>query len=127
MTTFTKVVLYTESDGSSRFKEEAVALPAGNPQSMLTPLCPSQGYQIRHSPLGYRSQVHSTASPRWAFVLAGKMEVGVPNGPSRIFEAGEHCYFADMLPGGVVFDPQKHGHWSQQLGDAPLVTLFIRD
>jgi hypothetical protein len=26
----------------------------------------------------------------------------------------------------VTFDPAVHGHWSRQLGDEPLVTLFVR-
>jgi len=25
-----------------------------------------------------------------------------------------------------VFDPALHGHWSRQVGDQPLVTLFVK-
>jgi hypothetical protein len=30
------------------------------------------------------------------------------------------------LPPGAVFDAAVHGHWSRQVGDSPLVTLFMR-
>jgi hypothetical protein len=26
-----------------------------------------------------------------------------------------------------VFDPTLHGHWSRQVGEEPLVTLFVKD
>jgi nitroreductase len=32
----------------------------------------------------------------------------------------------DELPAGQTFDPAIHGHRSRQLGDAPLITLFLR-
>ena len=31
-----------------------------------------------------------------------------------------------LLPQGATFDPAIHGHWSRQVGDDPLVTLFVR-
>jgi hypothetical protein len=54
------------------------------------------------------------------------MEIGLQDGSSRVFEPGQHFYSADTLPAGVSFDDQLHGHWSRQVGDQPLVTLFLR-
>jgi hypothetical protein len=54
------------------------------------------------------------------------MEIGLRDGSSRVFGPGEHFYSADVVPEGEAFDPEVHGHWSRQLGDEPLVTLFIR-
>jgi hypothetical protein len=48
------------------------------------------------------------------------------DGSSRVFSAGDHFYSADLLPPGATFDPAVHGHWSRQLGQEPLVTLFVR-
>jgi hypothetical protein len=31
------------------------------------------------------------------------------------------------MPAGAVFDAKVHGHWSRQVGDEPLVTLFVKD
>lgn len=126
MTTFTKTILYTDTDGRARFRQEEVALTEGTPQAMLSPLLPSAGYQLRQSPVGFRSQFHCTTASQWLFVLSGQMEIGLQDGTSRIFGPGEHFYSDDTLPAGATFDPTVHGHWSRQVGDSPLVTLFVR-
>jgi oxalate decarboxylase/phosphoglucose isomerase-like protein (cupin superfamily) len=126
MTTFKKTILYTDTDGRAKFREEEVELSEGTPQTMLSPLFPSSGYQLRQSPVGFRSQFHCTTAPQWLFVLSGRMEIGLQDGSSRIFGPGEHFYSDDTLPAGATFDPTVHGHWSQQVGDSPLVTLFVR-
>ncbi len=126
MTTFTKVILFTDTDGRAKFREEAVALDQGSPQSMLSEVFTSGGYQLRTSPVGFRSQFHCSGHTQWCFILQGQMEIGVQDGVSRIFKPGEHFYSADLLPEGATFDPAIHGHWSRQVGDAPLVTLFVR-
>ncbi len=126
MTNFTKVILYTGPDGRAAFREEPLALNEGTPQSMLSALMPSGGLQLRHSPLGFRSEFHCTGAPQWVFILGGEMEIGLQGGVSRIFRPGEHFYSADHLPEGAAFDPAVHGHWSRQHGPHPLVTLFVR-
>ena len=123
---FNKVVLYTGEDGRARFRDEAVPLTEGKPQARLSPLAPSGGYQLRMSPVGFRSDFHCTEQPQWVFILAGRMEIGLQGGVSRVFRPGEHFYSADLLPPGAAFDPAVHGHWSRQLGDEPLATLFVR-
>jgi hypothetical protein len=126
MTTFTKVILYTDRDGRARFREEAVPLPEGTPQAMLSAVLPASGYQLRHSPVGFRSQFHCTPKPQWVFILQGGMEIGLQDGSSRVFGPGEHFFSTDTLPQGAAFDPKLHGHWSRQVGSQPLVTLFLK-
>lgn len=126
MTTFPKVVLYTDRDGRAKFREEDVPLPEGTPQAMLSAVLPASGYQLRHSPVGFRSQFHCTPQPQWVFILGGEMEIGLQDGTSRIFRPGEHFFSADTLPEGSAFDPKVHGHWSRQVGPRPLVTLFLK-
>ncbi len=126
MNTFTKVVLYTDTDGRARFREEALALTEGKPAARLSPLLPSGGYQLRESPVGFRSEFHCTENPQWVFILGGRMEIGLQDGTSRVFGPGQHFHSADLLPVGATFDPRVHGHWSRQVGDEPLVTLFVR-
>ena len=127
MTEFTKTVLFTDHDGRAKFREETLPLEQGKPEARLSPLFASDGYQLRHSPVGFRSQFHCTGAPQWVFILGGQMEIGLQDGSSRIFAAGQHFYSADHLPQGAEFDPQVHGHWSRQVGSEPLVTLFLRD
>lgn len=126
MTTFKKVVLETGPDGRARFRDEAVPLTEGTAQAMLSVLMPSGGSQLRHSPVGFRSQFHCTVTPQWVVILSGFMEIGLQDGSSRVFGPGDHFYSADTLPEGATFDPAVHGHWSRQVGDEPLVTLFVR-
>ncbi|MEO6973132.1 MAG: hypothetical protein ABI135_06915 [Rhodoferax sp.] len=127
MNVFTRVVLYTDTDGRAKFREEPMALGEGTPQSMLSPLSPSGGYQLRHSPVGFRSQFHCTTTPQWVFILGGEMEIALQDGSLRVFKPGQHFYSADVLPKSTSFDAAVHGHWSRQAGPDPLVTLFVRD
>lgn len=127
MTSFTKVILYTDNaDGRAKFREEEIALPEGSPQSMLSALMPSGGLQLRRSPVGFRSQFHCSVTPQWLFILKGEMEIGLQDGSARRFKPGEHFYSTDTVPPGATFDAKVHGHWSRQVGSEPLETLFVR-
>lgn len=126
VTRFTQIVLFTGTDGRAAFREEAIALDQGTPQAALSELFSSGGYQLRHSPVGFRSSFHCTTAAQWCFILQGEMEIGLQDGSSRVFGPGEHFYSADLLPEGAIFDPGVHGHWSRQVGELPLVTLFVR-
>jgi len=124
--TFTKVSLVTEADGRAHWREETIALTEGKPQARLSTLMANGGYQLRESPVGFRSEFHCTENAQWVFILRGRMEIGLHDGSSRVFAPGQHFYSADVLPAGASFDPELHGHWSRQVGDEPLVTLFVR-
>ena len=126
MTTFTQVTLFTDTDGRARFREHEVPLTEGTSVSLLSALMPSGGLQLRHSPVGFRSNFHVTITPQWVFILGGQMEIGLQDGTSRVFGPGQHFYSADTLPAGVPFDAKVHGHWSRQLGAQPLITAFVR-
>jgi uncharacterized cupin superfamily protein len=123
---FTKVVLFTDGDGRARWREETVPLTEGKPQARLSALMASGGYQLRMSPVGFRSEFHCTENPQWVFILGGRMEIGLQDGSVRVFDPGDHFYSADVLPAGAEFDARVHGHWSRQAGPDPLVTLFVR-
>jgi uncharacterized cupin superfamily protein len=123
---FNQIILYTDTDGRAKFREEPLPLPEGNPQAMLSKLQPSGGFQVRQSPVGFRSTFHCTTTPQWVFILSGVMEIFLQDGSSRVFKAGESFYSDDTVPAGATFDPTIHGHWSRQVGDQPLVTLFVR-
>ena len=116
MSTFTQTILFTDTDGRARFRDETIALTEGKPQARLSPLMPSGGYQLRRSPVGFRGDFHCTEHPQWLFVLEGQMEIGLQDGSSHIFGPGQHFFSADVLPAGATFDPTVHGHWSRQVG-----------
>ena len=125
--TFTQITLSTGADGRARFDAHTVVLSEGKPQSRLSPLRASGGYQLRRSPVGFRSDFHCTENPQWVFILAGQMEIGLQDGSARVFGPGDHFYSADLLPRGAKFDAAVHGHCSRQRGPDALVTVFVRD
>ncbi len=126
MPSITKVILFTDTDGRAKFRNELVPLDQGKPEAALSALLPSGGFQLRQSPVGFRSSFHCTGAPQWVFILQGQMEISLQDGSARVFKPGEHFYSADVLPAGQTFDPTVHGHWSRQVGLEPLVTLFVR-
>jgi hypothetical protein len=122
----TKTTLFTNEQGFAQFKQEPIELGEGSEKARLSALMQSGGLQFRQSPVGFRSEYHVTTTAQWVFILSGQMLIGLRDGTHKIFSPGEHFYSADLLPEGAVFDPNVHGHWSQQVGDEPLVTLFVR-
>ncbi len=118
--------LFTDVDGSAKFRDKRVALSEGSPAAALSVLTQGSGHQFRMSPVGFRSAFHCTTIPQWLIVLSGAMEIGLQDGSSRIFNAGQCFYSNDTLPAGAAFDASLHGHWSAQVGDEPLVTVFVR-
>ena len=123
---FTQLILFTDSDGRARFREQPITLSEGKPAALLSPLLPSGGCQLRRSPVGFRSEFHCTLDPQWVFILRGQMEIGLQDGSSRVFGPGQHFFSADTLPAGATFDARLHGHCSRQVGPDPLETLFVR-
>lgn len=126
MPTFTNIILYTDTDGFAKFREEELALPEGSPKAQLSTLAPSSGFQVRQSPPGVSSDFHCTTTAQWLVVLSGEMEIGLRDGTARIFKAGDHFFSNDVLPAGMEFDSSVHGHRSRVVGDTPLETLFVR-
>jgi hypothetical protein len=124
--TYTRVVLYTDTEGRARFREDMVPLSEGNPQARLSASFPAFAYQLRQSPVGFQSAFHCTTAPQWTIILKGQMEIGLRDGASRLFKAGDCFYSNDLLPEGESFNPEIHGHWSRQVGDEALVTLFLK-
>jgi hypothetical protein len=123
---FTKTVLYTDHDGRAKFREERVALAEGTREARLSAVLPASGYQLRESPVGFRSEFHCTPRPQWVFILKGEMEIALQDASVRRFAAGQHFFAADVLPEGASFDAKLHGHRSAQRGAEPLVTLFLK-
>ncbi len=119
-------LLETGADGLARFRDVLIPLPHGTPASRLTALAPCGGWQLRRSPPGFASGWHCTGEPQWLLVLQGRMEIGLRDGSARTFGAGEFFYSGDLLPAGCAFDDAIHGHRSRAVGDAPLITMFVR-
>ena len=124
--TLNTVFLETGPDGRARFREDAVALNETKPQLYLSAVMPAGGWQLRESPPGYRMDFHCTVVPQWIIVVVGALEIGLPDGTSRVFRPGQFLYANDQLPPGATFDARVHGHSSRQVGDVPVVTVMVK-
>lgn len=118
--------LFTDFDGRAKFRDIQMPLREGTSAAALSSLSLGQGYQFRQSPVDFRSNFHCTTMPQWLIVLSGAMEIGLQDGTTRVFRAGQCFLSNDTLPDGAVFDASVHGHWSAQAGDEALVTVFVR-
>ncbi|MHC4049438.1 cupin domain-containing protein [Bradyrhizobium sp. 25ACV] len=125
MSVFTKVILFTDTDGRARFREEIVDLSEGTPQIQTSPHFPCKSYRLRQSPVGFSYDFHCSGNPLYVFILGGQMEIILQDGSARLFKPGDSFYSADVLPAGAAFNKKVHGHASRQVGPDPLVTLFL--
>jgi hypothetical protein len=121
-----KVILECGPDGRSRFREEVLPLNEAKPMLFLSAPMPGGKVMLRQSPPGYEMDFHPTVSPQWTFMLSGALEIGLPDGSSRIFRAGDILFSTDVTPPGVRFDPKVHGHNSRTVGDEPVVAVLVR-
>jgi hypothetical protein len=124
--TLTVPELYTDVDGVAKWRDIELPLSEGSPAAQLSTLRQGGGHQFRMSPIGFRSAFHCTTTPQWLIVMQGEMEIGLQDGSTRSFQAGQCFYSNDTPPANAVFDARVHGHCSRQVGDQPLVTVFIR-
>ena len=85
-----------------------VPLPEGTPQAMLSAVFASGGYQLRHSPVGFRSQWHCT--PQAAVGLhprRGRWRSGCRTAARALFKPGEHFYLGGHAAAtGATFDAE---------------------
>lgn len=119
-------VLYTAADGRARFRDVRVPLDGGSAAARLSDWMKADGCQLRRSPPGFSSEFHCSTVAQWLVVLQGCMEIELQDGSTRRFGPGQFFYSGDTLPAHARFDPRVHGHRSRQLGEEPLVTLFVR-
>ena len=126
MPEFHKIVLYTDGDGRARFREERIALDEGTPQARLSallafgrlPAAPQPGGLSQQLPLHWHAAVGVHPVRAHGDRPAGRQLAHLRTRPALLF--GRHA------AAGASFDATVHGHWSRQVGDEPLVTLFVR-
>ncbi|WOH57673.1 hypothetical protein [Bradyrhizobium sp. BWC-3-1] len=125
MNVFKKIVLFTDTDGRARFREETIDLTEGTPQMQLSARFACSSYQLRQTPAGLTSKFHCSGTPLWVFILGGQMEIILQDGSSRVFKPGDCFYGADTPPIGAPFNEKVHGHATRTVGPDPLITMFV--
>ena len=55
--TFLQVILFTDTDGRAKFREEALPMPEGNPQAMLSKLAAIGRFSGAPQPCGFSQPI----------------------------------------------------------------------
>ena len=118
--------LNTNQNGLAYWDEEMILMDEGNSITKLSKVMESKGHQLRYSPVGFSSEFHCSTEPQYVFILQGQMKITLQDGSYKIFVPGQYFYSNDLCPNDEIFDVKKHGHKSENIGNLPLVTLFIK-
>lgn len=97
----------------------------GDFSRQLSDQIPAINFRLRHSE-GYSSDYHVAGDPTLLIVLSGAILIELPNGESQTFAAGDLYIAEDYLTEGVTFDPAKHGHRAEMIGDTPYKALHLK-
>jgi len=114
------------NDGKSPsfFGQREIALN-GNITRLLSDQINAVNFRLRHSE-GYSSDYHVAGDPTLLIVLSGTIRIELPNGEHRDFTQGDLYIAEDYLADGVEFDPAKHGHRAEMVGDTPYRAVHIK-
>ena len=118
--------LNTNKNGLAYWDEEMILMDEGNSITKLSKVMESKGHQLRYSSIEFSSEFHCSTEPQYVFILQGQMKITLQDGSYKIFVPGQYFYSNDLCPNDEIFDIKKHGHKSENIGDLPLVTLFIK-
>ena len=92
----------------------------------LTPRIDAQNLRLRTSQPGYKTDWHLAGDPTLIIIQQGTLRIGLQNGETRDYKAGEAFIARDRLPEEIVFDPQKHGHKAEVIGNEVLKAVHIK-
>ena len=103
--------LYTGNDGQTHFAD--LTLPAAEIENVA--IHAGASLVFRRFPGDYVSDWHTAPRRQYIFILAGRMEIGIGGGTTRIFGPGD-VVLADDLTG--------QGHTTRSLGE-PRVSATV--
>ena len=118
-------VLTTNEDGytmwtTTRWPTE----PRGG--MFLSPRIDCSSLRLRQSKPGYAADWHVAGEPALITVQSGTLRIGMHNGKTRDFSAGEAFIAADKVPEGQTFDPARHGHTAKVVSETTLQAIHIK-
>ncbi|WP_445177025.1 hypothetical protein [Psychromonas algicola] len=115
----------TSSSGCSVFNDQQYSLEDYN-GLWITDRMNALNFRHRMSEPGYSSSWHVAGDPTLIIIRAGILRIGLRNGKSRDFKAGDQFIAMDRLQEGETFDDQVHGHTAELIGDQTLFAVHIK-
>lgn len=118
-------MLVTDQQGTSVWTERA--WPTEPRVGMvLTDRVGCSSLRLRQSKPGYHADWHVAGDPTLIIVQQGALRIGLRDGSTRDFVAGQAFIAADAIPDGAAFDPDHHGHNAEVVGESPLSAVHIK-
>lgn len=82
--------------------------------------------RLRESKPGYRADWHVAGETVLIVVQQGVLRIGVHEGEPRDFGPGDAFIADDRVPHGETFDPDRHGHTAEVVGEQTLRAIHIK-
>ncbi|MEO0475326.1 MAG: hypothetical protein AAF085_05030 [Planctomycetota bacterium] len=82
--------------------------------------------RMRESKPGYRTDWHVAGETVLIVVQEGILRIGLHGDEPRDFSAGDAFIVADKVPEGETFDPDRHGHTAEVVGEQTLRAIHIK-
>lgn len=114
-----------DGEGESVFSERKVEM-MGSSERFLSEQIPALNFRMRASDSSYASGWHVSGDPTLLVILSGALRIGLRNGKTRDFSAGDMFVAEDYLKQDKLFDPDLHGHRAEVLGDTSLSAIHIK-
>ena len=93
---------------------------------VLSPRIDTSSLRLRRSEPGYFADWHVAGESVLIVIRRGVLQIGLRDGTTRDFAAGDAFIAADRLGEGEAFDPDRHGHTAEVVGDEPLEAVHIK-
>ncbi len=112
------VILFSEQDNKSYFKEETPGYEIEQPLGIYTKKIPATGMMFRIFKAGAIYDWHNAPQPQYIVYLEGEVEVEASGGEKRIFKPGDVLFATDLT---------GKGHISKTLTDGRSIIITTQD
>ncbi|MGB0766917.1 MAG: hypothetical protein ACPGYV_04330 [Phycisphaeraceae bacterium] len=82
--------------------------------------------RLRESEPGYRTDWHLAGEAVLIVIRQGTLRIETHGDDPRDFHPGDAFVVADALPDDQPFDPTRHGHTAEVVGDQTLKAIHIK-
>jgi len=122
---FTIALITIDNDFNSIFAEKTIALsPRGGMN--ITDQLPTLSCRLRTSAADYCSDWHLAGDPTLIMIQQSTLSIILRDGSYKNFSAGEFFIAQDKLPKGIGFDPDRHGHRAEVVGEQILHAVHVK-
>ena len=118
-------MLITDASGRSVWAEKnwPEQVRAG---MQLSPRIGCSSLRLRRSEPGYRADWHVAGDAVLIVVRSGVLRIGLHDGTTRDFGAGDAFIAADAVPEDKALDASVHGHTAEVVGGQVLEAVHIK-